>query len=313
MISVLTQMGTLIACGVAWRIIRPGGLDADRVRSILSGLSFHLFLPALVLSVLWGSPLGLESLRIATFGAALIFFGAAATWLLTRGWRVDSRRLGAALLAAAFGNVTYLGLPVLETTYGDAAGAVAIQIDLFASMPLVLTFGVLIARHYGVAPAGEAAAWRSLAFNPPLWAAVLSLGLNRSGWAKPALVESVLASLCAPVVPLMLIALGLALDWRSWNLSNLPLAALVLGVKLFATPTFGLQLAAALGFHGQTLGALVLEAAMPSMVLGVVLCDRYRLDSRFYAMVVSLGTASAFVTLPFWHGRSVAATSWSLP
>ena len=74
-----------------------------------------------------------------------------------------------------------------------------------------------------------------------------------------------------------------------------------------AAPALGLWLALRLGFQGDTLAALVLEAAMPSMVLGVVYCDRYRLDTAFYALVVSLSTVTALVSLPFWYGQARGA------
>ena len=41
---------------------------------------------------------------------------------------------------------------------------------------------------------------------------------------------------------------------------------------------------------------------MPSMVLGIVFCDRYLLDSALYAMTVTVTTALSLITLPFWHG-----------
>jgi len=40
---------------------------------------------------------------------------------------------------------------------------------------------------------------------------------------------------------------------------------------------------------------------MPCMVLGIVVCDRYRLDSSLYAMAVTVTTAISLITLPFWH------------
>jgi malate permease and related proteins len=46
---------------------------------------------------------------------------------------------------------------------------------------------------------------------------------------------------------------------------------------------------------------VILEAAMPSMVLGIVLADRFRLDSHIYAMAVTISTAFSLVTLPMWH------------
>jgi predicted permease len=44
----------------------------------------------------------------------------------------------------------------------------------------------------------------------------------------------------------------------------------------------------------------VLEAAMPAMVLGIVFCDRFGLDTGLYAAAVTLTTALSLVTLPLW-------------
>jgi len=306
MVAVLAQMGALILCGAAWRIIRPGGVDADLARRVLTTLVFNLLLPALVLEVLWKADLGMESLRISLFGAGIVLFSAALAW----GWcallRIPPRRRGAAILAVTFANMTYMGLPVLEQTFGPWARAIAIQIDLFSSMPLVLTLGVLIARHYGESDSGDSGLWRPLLVNPPLWAALLAMGLNLGGMAQPGWAARPLLSLSAPVVPLMLLALGLGLRWDSWRGRSLPAAGLVLALKLLAAPLFGLWLGRAMGFRGDTLAALVLESAMPSMVLGVVFCDRYRLDTAFYALAVLLTTLGAMITLPFWHLRAAA-------
>ena len=39
---------------------------------------------------------------------------------------------------------------------------------------------------------------------------------------------------------------------------------------------------------------------MPSMVLGLVICDRFGLDTRLYAEIVVISTAAAAITLPLW-------------
>src|SRR5690606_11001772 len=139
---------------------------------------FHLLLPALVLSVLWTADLGIETLKISLFGAGIILFGIAITWLAARLIKLAPQRLGAAMLSIAFSNVTYMGLPVLEQTFGAWARTIVIQIDLFASMPLVFTLGILIARHYGTTNSENGSMLRSLLLNPPLWAAAVALGLN---------------------------------------------------------------------------------------------------------------------------------------
>lgn len=301
--SVLGQMGLLILCGAAFGIIRPGGLTADQIRLVLTTLVFNLLMPALVLSVLWRVDLGWETLKISLFGIATILFGAGSTWLITRFIRVGPRRLGAAMLGIAFANVTYLGLPVLEHTFGPWSRALVIQIDLFASLPMVLTLGVYIARHYGDKhPHDEhKSPLRALHTNPPLMAALLALGFNLSGTTMPGWLDQPLNTLADAVIPLMLIALGLGLNWSAWHWRNLPLGGLVLLSKLLLMPLFGVWLGLGLGFGGDKLAALVMEAGMPSMLLGVVYCDRFRLDTGFYAMIVALTTACSLLTLPIWR------------
>ena len=305
MVSVLMQMAVLILCGAMWRIIRPGGLDADQTRLVLTELVFHLLLPALVLSVLWNADLGMETLKISLFGVGIILFGTAITWFAVRFVKLaPSARVPRCWPSPS--RMTYMGLPVLEQTFGPWARAIVVQIDLFASMPLVFTLGILIARHYGTVNSENGSMLRSLLINPPLWAAAVAMGLNVAGVTQPAWMERFLAGLHAAVVPLMLISLGLGLRWNSWHGRNLPLASVVVAFKMGAVPLFGLGLGLALGFEGDTLTALVLEAAMPSMLLGVVYCDRYRLDTSFYALAVSLTTLFAMVSLPFWHHRVAA-------
>ncbi|QSA98842.1 AEC family transporter [Methylococcus sp. EFPC2] len=303
MYSVLGQMGLLIVCGAAVGIIRPGGLSADQIRQVLTTLVFNLLLPALVLSVLWRAELGWETLKISIFGVATILFGAGLTWLVSRVVSIDRRRLGAAMLAITFANVTYLGLPVLEQTFGTWSRALVIQIDLFASFPMVLTLGNYIGRHYGEDGARQqpASILRALLGTPPLLTALLALTLNLSGTPYPAWLDGTLSMLSGAVIPLMLISLGLGLRWDAWHWRNLPLGSVVLVGKLLLMPLFGLWLGLKLGFEGDKLSALVMESGMPSMLLGVVYCDRWRLDTGFYAMIVALTTAGALLTLPLWR------------
>ena len=59
-------------------------------------------------------------------------------------------------------------------------------------------------------------------------------------------------------------------------------------VKLLLMPLFAWYFIEHLQLQGERAIAAVLEMAMPSMVLGIVFCDRYRLDSSLYAMAVTL-------------------------
>ncbi|MBI3606971.1 MAG: AEC family transporter [Nitrospirae bacterium] len=300
MYGVLAQTAALIAFGVAWRLARPWGLEADATRRVLTSLVYVLLLPALVLDVLWRAPLGLDAVRVASVAACGVVAGVLVSWGWYRVLPVSRSAVGALILASAFGNVTYLGLPVLESTFGSWARSVAIEYDLFASTPLLLTVGILIARVYGKDDERERA-MKGLLKVPALWAALIGVGVNLAGAPTPGWVGEGLGRLAAGVVPLMLISIGLGLTWQKGRATRVPVLFPVLAIRFVLTPLVVCGVAALIGVKGDLLGAVVLEAAMPSMVLGIVICDRYGLDTALYAQVVTLSTAASLFVLPIWH------------
>ncbi len=289
----------LILSGVLWRLFRPFGSDADSMRQALTSLVYVYLLPALVLLVLWRAPLGLDALRIAFVSASCILAGIVLAWLWFR-WRgTDARTLGTVLLAAGWGNFTYLGLPVLEGALGPWARAVAIQFDLFAATPLLLSLGIILASRYGERSAPNGI-FRELLRVPPIWAAIAGVALNLGQVPMGAWVEQLLEMLAAGVIPLMLFSTGLALRWVSgWQERIAPILP-VMTIRLLLIPLLVWGLTFPLGLEGDLRTAAVLEAAMPSMVLGLVICDRFGLDTRLYAEIVVLSTAAAAITLPLW-------------
>jgi predicted permease len=206
------------------------------------------------------------------------------------------------ILAAAFPNVTYLGLPVLEQVFGSWARSVVIQLDLFAAAPLVFTVGIMIARHYGEDDAQQPKNVLSFLNAPPFWAAALAVILNLNEVVVPLWLTGVLQKLSAAVVPLMLFSLGLALSWSALTLRNVRYVLPVVLIKMLLMPVFAMVIVSHLSIASHYKAAAVMDMAMPSMVLGIVWCDRYRLDSSLYAMVVTVTTLLSLLTLPFLYG-----------
>jgi predicted permease len=300
--STLIQMTLLMACGVGWRMLRPAGLTADQTRLVLTTFVYYLLLPAMILEVLWAANIGLQSFQYTILGVGCIVFAMLCIWMVGTLFKFEDKRLGAMILAAAFPNVTYLGLPVLEETFGSWARSVVIQIDLFASAPLVFTLGIMIARHYGEDTTEKPQSTLLFLNAPPFWAAGIAVILNLNGLVAPAWFAGVLQKLSAAVIPLMLFSLGLALNWKTVIARNIPYVIPVILIKMLLMPLFAIVLVSYLPMEGKYKAAGALDMAMPSMVLGVVFCDRYRLDSALYAMTVTVTTALSLITLPFWHG-----------
>jgi len=299
MLHAIANAAFLILAGVCWRWLRPFGTDAGTMRRSLTSLVYGFLLPALVLLVLWRAPLGVETLQVALVAAATVLSGLGLAWLWLRHLNLSPPVLGAALLAAGWGNFTYLGLPVLEGALGPWARGVAIQFDLFAGTPLLLTLGILIASRLGGqgSPAGLV---RELVMVPPIWAALAGVLFNLTGVPMGTWLEQLLEMLATGVVPLMLFSTGLALGWASGVREKLPVLVPVILVRLALVPALMVALVGLMGIGGELRVAIVLESAMPSMVLGLVLCDRFGLDTRLYAETVVLTLALAALSLPLW-------------
>jgi predicted permease len=173
--------------------------------------------------------------------------------------------------------------------------------DLFAATPLVFTLGIKIAQYYGEHSTEKPEPMWSFLNTPALWAAVLAIILNLNAIVAPFWLTGVLQKLSAVVAPLMLFSLGLALSFSVKNLRTIPYMLPVVFVKMILMPLFAIFIIGYLSLGYDHKAAAVLDIAMPSMVLGIVYCDRYKLDSSFYAMAVTVTTASSLIFLPFWH------------
>ena len=300
MISVILQMAVMILIGLWWQRARPGGWEAGQARGALTTLVYYVLLPALVLGVLWRAPLGADSLRIAALAALGVLASMGLMLALTRLMPLSRGQTGALLLAAAFPNATYLGLPVLESLYGGFGRAVAVQYDLFACTPLLLSLGIAVAIHYG-RPHGAQPLWLGLLKVPALWAALLASAFNLAGVPLPHTLAGILDRLGAAVVPLMLIALGMSLQLTALRPGTFLRLSSVLIIQLLLAPALVWAAGSMLGLSPPLLTAVVLEAAMPVMVLGLVLCDRHGLDTGLYAAAATFSTLVGLLTLPFWH------------
>ena len=301
MTQVLFQMVGLILIGLGWRLFKPAGLSPTETRKVLTSVVLYVLLPALVLLVLWQADLSTGPVLIAVSAASGIAAGFLLGFLSCRMCRNSRAEAGALILAMAFPNATYLGLPVLEATFGSWARGIAIQYDLFACTPLLFTVGILFAARMGNKLETKASLLSGLLRIPPLWAAIVAMGLNLANVPMPTLLEGLLDLLGHGVVPLMLFSLGLSLEWSSSRWRLLPSLVPVVLISLLLVPLVVWAVASVLGLQGEVLAAVVLEAAMPSMVLGIVLCDRFNLDTSLYAAAVTATTVLSLITLPLWY------------
>ncbi len=299
MLTVLAQMALLIACGAVWQVLAPKHISAPAHRRALTDLVFYILLPALIIDVIWQTDLSVNSLQISMLAMTALAGSMLAIWLVLKFINVNRQQTGALLLAATFPNVTYLGLPVMDQALGSWSNSLVLQYDLFACTPVLMTLGILLARHFGTSDA-NLHPLKALLRIPPLWAVTIAVLLNVFDVNRPAIIHDALQTLSGGVVPLMLIALGMSIRWQSLHIRLMPILLPVVAISLLLSPAIVWSLTQFIDLPAQVAQTVVLAAAMPTMVFGFVICEQYELDSALYAAAVALTTILCLGTLPIW-------------
>lgn len=284
-----------------WRFFNPGGLDRHRVRHALSVAVLHFFLPALAFGLIATASVDRSFFAVPLTAAIVTFTTIAAGFavyrMLRRTISINRPAFGVMILSAAFGNVTYMGLPVINETLGPRFGYAAILYDLLATTPILLTLGIFIAARYG---SGESVSFsnsiRRVLRLPPLWAVAGGIAVKLGGVPVPAIVLETAALMGKAVIPVMIFTVGLALDFKDFK--RLPIALPALAIKLFVSPFIAWWAGGRLGLTEETLRAVVIEGAMPVMVLSLVIADEFDLDVPLAAACIAVSTVALFFSMP---------------
>jgi predicted permease len=284
-----------------WRFFNPGGLDRHRVRHALSVTILYIFMPALAFGLLATAPIDRSFVLIPLVAGSVVLLCTAAGFAAYRlvPWLKSIPRpaFGVMVLAASYGNVTYLGLPVITEVLGERNGYVAILYDLLAHTPLLLTFGAFIAARYGSGKAlSVSASLKRVLALPPLWGVAAGIAVRSAGVPVPQVLLETCSLMGKAVIPIMTFTVGLALDFR--DVKRLPIAATALVIKLVLAPFLAWWVGSRLGLTGDVLKAVTIEGAMPVMVLSLVIADELELDVPLAAACIAFSTVALFFTMP---------------
>lgn len=301
-IEVMLPLAILTAAGGFWPAL--SGMPAKTLRTQINNLALYVFAPALMFSIaaatrIDGALLSVPLLLV--FG--MLLTGALLYLLLYHtplGAALPNRTRAALLLSGMFGNLMFLGYPVITFLYGPAAGKYPAFADMLASTPFLWSLGVWIATSLG--SSGKAAArtplWRAMFGLPPVWAFLLGIAYNQTGLDWPPLIRAA-ALIGQATIPVMLFVLGLSIPWRA--LRPGPALLAVAGVKLLVMPALIWALAWWLmGPLAEPQRAAVIEGAMPTMLMAVLVADRFHLDTEAAALMIGWSTLLFWLTLPLW-------------
>lgn len=298
MASSFVHIFILIVFGVVFRLFT--GVDiARRTRQLIGSAVFNVLLPILAFHVLSTAPLDDSLITVPiTAGLTIVTCLWIASALIPRLMLLPRPSLGALILASAWGNVTYLGLPVVMAVTGNQMQRIPIVYDLMATTPLLFTLGVVVCARYGTLPVELtfSGMFRQIITMPALIAVVLGLGVNLYGLPIPSIVQWGMQGLGSLVAPLMLFSVGMALGVP--NGEHLRILAPTLVIKLVVSTIVGYGIGSILIDDPLVFKSVLLESAMPTMVLSMVFAERYGLDQALLAQAIFWSTLLSMLTLP---------------
>jgi predicted permease len=302
-IEVMLPLAILVAAGGVWAA-RVTRWPAEALRAQLNRLVLYVFAPALMFSIAASTRLRVELLAAPLLVATgMLVTGALLYWFLYRsgmGRSLASPTRAALLLAGTWGNIFYLGFPVVTFLYGSPAGIYPAFVDMLVATPLLWSVGVWIATrlgHIGNEVPREHPL-RAMLRLPPVWAFILGvagqfLPLDLSALARAA------GFIGQPTIPVMMLVLGLSIPWRALRPTRAILVTVAAKLVLMPLVVWGL---AAWWFGPLPVAAraAVVEATMPTMLMAILLADRFRLDNEAAALMIGWSTMLFWLTLPAW-------------
>jgi predicted permease len=98
------------------------------------------------------------------------------------------------------------------------------------------------------------------------------------------------------VVPSMIFSIGLALSLPKVGHAYAIIPAVI--IKLAIVPFFSFLAAAILGLTGDALASCLIEGAMPTMVLSLLIAAKFKLDVSLAAFLIVVTTVLSFFSLP---------------
>lgn len=291
MLAILILLGFV---GVKTKYIQPDLKDS------ISKIILKFTLPLLNLTSITGQTLRPEML---TNAGILILFALGSIGLMlcvgtlvSKLFRLPPATKTIHTCMSAFGNVIFLGYPLIEALYGQEGLFYAVVYALLND-GIVWTIGVyLIAKSAG---SNSKANWKKL-INPNTIAFAVALIMLICGVRLPNLLHDTLASVGKMTTNLSMLFIGI-------TLATIPLKGIykritvyfIVIVKMILVPIALMFIFSYLPFFDKTMvGVLILQTAMPVQTILTVIASEFGSDYRYATECVFITTVLSLITLP---------------
>ncbi|MGN0177082.1 MAG: AEC family transporter [Methanobrevibacter sp.] len=290
----ITIFSIIIMIGLGYFLKRIDFLskkDMDPFNKIV----MYVLMPCMIFNAIYNADLSsLPELSILPFIILIssIITGIISYFILKR-LHFDDKKIWSVLVTVMIANTAFMGYPVNLGIYGQAGFLRAIFCDMATLCIFLLLSFILILRFGGTIKV----AIKKIALFPPLWAVVLGLIFNLLHIHIADVFEYTINYLGQGAIPLIMITLGLSIDFSALSRSKSMIIFTSI-MKLAFFPLVAFILVIKLGLVDLQYTVSIIEAAMPSGMLSLLLAITYDLDYELTSDCILINTVISLITLP---------------
>lgn len=295
---ILTQMLIIFGVVITGYVATRRGLWAAEMSRLLTRFVLHVTVPLIILASVMGKGLAFdhdELIQLCYVAVIIHVVLVVCAYAVTRVWHLDVDRQGIVRFVVVFGNVTFIGFPVVSAVYGDRAVFYASVLTIPFNL-LMYSIGVLFIKGEGrlrdiLKP--------DILFSPCIIAAVAALIIAFAGIEVPDPVARYCHLVGDMTIPCALLIIGATLTsvpWRDMLGTRFVYAGLVL--RLIVMPFIVWCVMQFVPATQYVRDIAVLICGMPVGANGVMFCLQYGRDERTMAQIIFLSTAWSVVTIP---------------
>jgi predicted permease len=268
---------------------------------VLNKYALYIGFPALVVASLMRLEIGEQSYtKLILYNSAYIVSCMLLAFPIAKLFRFSSKMLRSMFLILPFANIAYLGMPVLQNTFGDQILPVAAIISAVYVFWL-LTLGIVMIEVYGDEKLHPRKLLKSLAQNPLLISVFVGLAIVVFNIKVPSPIENTIQLFANSVTAVVLFSLGVFLGMQKiGNLKEWYRVIAFVAFTMLVLPFVFYQVLSLLKFDTTLLNSTVLDAAMPLGLTPYALSVQYKLNTTLLARIVVLGTLLSMFIIPLW-------------
>lgn len=268
---------------------------------VLNKYALYIGFPALVVASLMRLEIGEQSYtKLIIYNSAYIVSCMLLAFPIAKLFRFSSKMLRSLFLILPFGNIAYLGMPILQNAFGDQILPVAAIISAVYVFWL-LTMGIIMIEIFGDEKLNPKKLVLSLAKNPLLISVFVGIAIVVFNLKVPSPIEKTIQLFADSVTAVVLFSLGIFLGMQ--KIGRLKEWYGVIGWVAFTMlvlPFAFYQVLSLLKFDTTLLDPTVLDSAMPLGLTPYALSVQYKLNTTLVARIVVLGTLLSMVIIPLW-------------